>query len=148
MAVVATFARRADLRVVEGPWRAIVAPAAGAVLLIAILACSLMYFPHLVGELDATGTPAFGPICEGPWRAIVAPAAGAVLLIAILACSLMYFPHLVGELDATGTPAFGPICAVLVACAASALITGVVEACIMRRANTRAYRELERALAR
>ena len=101
VAVVATFARRADLRVVEGPW-----------------------------------------------RAIVAPAAGAVLLIAILACSLMYFPHLVGELDATGTPAFGPICAVLVACAASALIAGVVEACIMRRANTRAYRELERALAR
>ncbi|PKU95790.1 APC family permease [Bifidobacterium pseudolongum] len=101
VAVVATFARRADLRAVEGPW-----------------------------------------------RAIVAPTAGAVLLIAILACSLMYFPHLVGELDATGTPAFGPICAALVACAAGALIAGVVEACIMRRANTRAYRELERALAR
>lgn len=101
VAVVATFARRADLRAVEGPW-----------------------------------------------RAIVAPTAGAVLLIAILACSLMYFPHLVGELDATGTPAFGPICAALVAGAAGALIAGVVEACIMRRANTRAYRELERALAR
>lgn len=85
---------------------------------------------------------------EGPWRAIVAPAAGAVLLVAILACSLMYFPHLVGELDATGAPVFGPICTALVACAAAALGVGVVEACIMRRANTRAYRELERALMR
>ncbi len=148
VAVVATFARRADLRVAEGPWRAIVAPAAGAVLLIAILACSTLLVLTCVAVVATFARRADLRVAEGPWRAIVAPAAGAVLLIAILACSLMYFPHLVGELDATGTPAFGPICAVLVACAAGALIAGVVEACIMRRANTRAYRELERALAR
>ncbi|OZG52136.1 amino acid transporter [Pseudoscardovia radai] len=75
IAVIVTFAHRADLRAQEGMWRSVVASAAGAVLLLAILVCSVANFPNLVGETDASGTPVFGGLCT----ALVACAAVALL---------------------------------------------------------------------
>lgn len=72
---------------------------------------------------------------EGVWRSVIAPAAGAVLLLAILVCSVANFPNLVGETDASGTPVFGGLCTALVACAAAALLAGIMEAAIMRLAR-------------
>jgi amino acid transporter len=75
IAVIVTFARRSDLRAEEGVWRSVIAPAAGAVLLLVILVCSVANFPSLVGETDASGAPVFGGLCT----ALVACAAVALL---------------------------------------------------------------------
>lgn len=58
LAVVVMFVRRADLRAKEGVLRSIVAPGAGVLLLVAILACAVVYFPGLVGEAG------FGATCR------------------------------------------------------------------------------------
>lgn len=50
LAIVVMFVRRADLRAGEGVLKSVVAPAAGVLLLVAILVCAVVYFPGLVGE--------------------------------------------------------------------------------------------------
>lgn len=50
LAVVVMFVRHADLRAREGVLKSVVAPAAGVLLLVAILVCAVVYFPGLVGE--------------------------------------------------------------------------------------------------
>lgn len=58
LSVVVMFVRRADLRAGEGVLKSVVAPGVGVLLLVAILACAVMYFPDLVGEAS------FGVTCR------------------------------------------------------------------------------------
>ncbi|MEE1296867.1 MAG: APC family permease [Bifidobacterium sp.] len=62
-AVLAWFARRPALRGEDGWLRTAIVPGVALALLGAILGCALVNFGEQVGELDAAGTPTFGPVC-------------------------------------------------------------------------------------
>lgn len=73
------------------------------------------------------------------WQAMIAPAVAFLALGAIVVLLVLNYPMLVGETDANGAPAFGPLSVTLLALLVPFIVTGLVQAAIVKRRNPEAY---------
>ena len=64
---------------------------------------------------------------------------GAMVGLVIVVLLVLNYPMLVGETDANGAPAFGPLSVTLLALLVPFIVTGLVQAAIVKRRNPEAY---------
>lgn len=76
---------------------------------------------------------------RNPWRTLIAPAIGAIGLLAASVVIALNFPLLVGDMGADGSPAFGATSIILLLLPVPFLVTGIVQALVVRRNDRMLY---------